>query len=81
MKPKEFKEQNTTYAKDQPEYIHLPACRLGDEFGTVVTCWEFSFLERLKIIFGAKLWWQQLTFRTPLQPVKPTIGNNPIQGK
>jgi hypothetical protein len=78
MIPVKFKGQNKTYAENQPEYIPLPVHE--DKDGTVTSCWQFSFIERLKILFGAKLFWQQLTFKRPLQPVKPSIGNNPVGG-
>ncbi len=77
MKPVKFKGQNVIFAETQPEYIPLPAHK--DSEGIVTSCWDFSFMERLKIFYGAKLYWQQLTFNTPLQPVKPIIGDNPFK--
>ncbi len=77
MIPIKFKGQNVTFAENQPEYIPLPAHR--DKKGLVTTCWEFSAKERIRVLFGAKLFWQHLTFGSPLQPVKPTIGINPIR--
>jgi hypothetical protein len=73
MKAIKFKGQNVTYAENQPEYIPLPAYK--DEEGIVTTCWRFSFIERVRILFGAKLFWRQMTFHSPLQPVKPSIKN------
>jgi len=75
MIPIRFKEQNTIYAENQPEYIPLPVHK--DKSGVVTSCWRVSFPERLKILFGAKIYWQQLTFNNPLQPIKPTIGTFP----
>lgn len=63
----EFPECNVTYAKDQPEYRPLPALRMGN--GEIVTCWGPSFRERLKILFGGKIWLNVLTFNHPLQPL------------
>ena len=71
-----FKEQNVVYAENQPEYIPLPVHK--DSEGIVTSCWKFSFMERLKVLFGARLYWQQLTFNTPLQPVSPSVGISPI---
>jgi hypothetical protein len=77
MKPIDFKQRNVTYAENQPEYIALPAHRDGG--GVVTSCWKFSLRERIKILLGAKFYWQQLTYGQPLQPVKPNIGNNPLE--
>lgn len=76
MIPVTFKGQNVVYAENQPEYIPLPSHK--DEDGVVTSCWNFSLIERLRILFGAKLYWQQLTFNTSLQPVKPSVGINPV---
>jgi hypothetical protein len=75
MKPVKFNGQNIIFAENQPEYIPLPAYK--DINGVVTTCWDFSLIERFKILFGANLYWQQLTFNHQLQPVKPSIGVNP----
>jgi hypothetical protein len=56
-----------TFAKNQPEYIPLPALRFSD--GLVVTRWKPSFLERLTIALGGDIYLGQLTFNNPLQPV------------
>jgi len=71
MKPISFKDCNATYAKDQPEYIPLPVFKTPD--GMVTSCWKFTWKERFLILFGAKLFWSQMTFNQPLQPVKPII--------
>lgn len=56
------------FAKDQPEYITLPAVRLPD--GTVVTRWSLTWKERLLIAIGGSIWLSIQTFNRPLQPVK-----------
>ena len=71
MKPIKFKECNAIYAENQPEYIPLPVAKT--ESGMVTSCWEFTWKERIAILFGAKLFWSQMTFNKPLQPVNPTI--------
>ncbi len=63
MKPIKFEGQNVTFAENQPEYIPLPAHK--DKDGVVTSCWRFSFLDRLKVLLGYKLYWQQLTFNQP----------------
>ena len=67
MKPIPFKEQNCTYAENQPEYLPLPAFK--DDKGEVVSCWGMTWRERLRIIFSGKVYVSLLTFNHPLQPV------------
>lgn len=69
MKPIKFEEVNIIFAEDQPEYTPLPAYRKQDDVDTVVTCWEFSFKERIKILFTGKLWVSMLNFHKPLTPI------------
>lgn len=71
MKAKKFKEQNVVYAKNQPEYLQLPALKLKQ--GEVISCWELTLKERLKLIFTGKIWACVLTFNKPLQPMCLTI--------
>lgn len=71
MKPCEFPGQNIVFAKDQPEYQPLPALRLDD--GTVTSCWQLSWGERLKLLLTGKLWFTQLTFGYALQPQLPQV--------
>lgn len=71
MKPIEFEGHNIVYAKDQKEYIPLPAFR--DKDGGVVTCWELTPEERLEIFNTGKLWLKTLTFNQPLQPICPSV--------
>lgn len=69
----EFPEQTAIYAKDQPEYIPLPAYQFGDDVGTVAFCWRLSMIERLKMLFTGKVWHLVLTFNQPLQPQLLTV--------
>lgn len=71
MRPIEFSEQNTVYAKDQPAYQPLPAYKTLD--GEVITCWQFTWKERIKIFFSGVMWWRQLTFNQALQPQSPSV--------
>jgi hypothetical protein len=67
MKPTEFPQQNTVYAKDQPEYIPLPAYRTPD--GQEVTaCWSLDWYERLKVLLFGRVYVTLLTFGGPLTP-------------
>jgi hypothetical protein len=65
------------YAKDQPEYLTLPAHRQPD--GTVTTRWKLTWIERLRVAFGGSIWLQVLTFNRALQPVMLTA-ECPIMG-
>jgi hypothetical protein len=68
MVPKKFKEVNIIFAKDQPEYMPLPAFKNESDKGEVVTCWQLSFRERLRILFKGEIWLSMLTFNKPLIP-------------
>ena len=75
-----FNLPEVTFAKDQPEYIPLPAYRMQDESGTVVTRWRLSWMERLQVLLSGDLWLSVMTFHKSLQPVKleascPIIGH------
>lgn len=71
MNPISFKDQNVVYAKDQPEYLPLPAFRWDD--GRIATCWKLTWRERLMLLFTGCVWQQVLTFNQPLQPQKLTV--------
>ena len=68
MIPIEFKEQNVVYAKDQKEYLPLPAYKHHTKQGEVVSCWQLSLRERLRILFTGKLWVSLMSFNKPLTP-------------
>lgn len=69
MKPVKFKEANAVFAKNQPEYVSLPAYYSRDEDGHVISCWKLSFIERMRVLFTGKIWHDSLTFDRPLQPI------------
>ena len=68
MKPIEFKEQNCIFAKDQPQYLPLPAFKNDSVQGEVVFCMKLSLRERFTLLFTGKLWCCLLTFNKPLTP-------------
>ena len=68
MKPIKFKDQNITFAKEQPQYQPLPALKLNTPEGHVITCWKLSFKERIKVLFFGVVWMNILTFNKALQP-------------
>jgi hypothetical protein len=74
MQPIEFPEQNVIFAKDQPEYLPLPAfVDLSTPTGRTVTMWELTEEEAQQVAQTRRLYIQQLTFRQPLQPILPSI--------
>lgn len=65
----EFPEQTVVIAKDQPEYLPLPAHRFKDDpSGRIAFCWRMTWRERLSVLLTGKVWHQVLTFNQPLQP-------------
>ena len=70
MKPITFPEHNCVYAKDQPEYLPLPAHQTED--GMVITCWALTWRERLRILLTGRIWLSVLTFNKLLQPQNPS---------
>lgn len=70
MKIVKFKEHNTVFAANQPEYLPLPAYKVpGDEAGAIIFKWQLSFWERVKLLFTGTVWHRVLTFNQPLQPL------------
>ena len=63
----EFKDIEVVYAKDQPEYLPLPAIR--NSKGIVLSRWKLTDEERNAIHSGADLYLSVYTFNHPLQPV------------
>lgn len=57
MKPIPFKQQNTIYAKDQDEYLPLPA----------------SFTERMKVFLFGRIFVSVWTFNYHLQPQRLSV--------
>lgn len=70
MRPIEFKEQNCTYAEDQPEYLPLPVHKAED--GMIISRWKFTLWERLRVLFLGTMWLHVMTFNRPLQPLFPS---------
>lgn len=63
--------EKVVYAKDQPEYIPLPALRSVD--GRVVSRWILTEDERRLVAAGADIYLSVHTFNGPLQPVLLTV--------
>ena len=70
MEPVEFEQQNTVYAKDQPEFLPLPAYVNAEE---TISCWKLTPDEIKKISETGILWLRQVNFGRPLQAQAPTV--------
>jgi hypothetical protein len=80
MEPVRFKGWNIEIAKDQKEYLPLPAFHSrvfnpDDRQGIVVSCWKLTLWERLKILFKGRVYFSQYTFNHSLQPQRPYVDN------
>ncbi len=74
MKPVNFDGANVVFGANQPEYIPLPAERVGKpETGQINTCWELSPEELKMVQETGKIWVSLLTFGQPLQPVMVSV--------
>lgn len=78
MKPIEFAEQNVVFAKDQPEYIPLPAHVSADGV-EVTSCWGMSLRERIRAAVTGRVYLTLLTFGSPLQTQIVSV-NPPTEG-
>ena len=75
MTPIEFPEMTVIIAKDQPEYLPLPAHNRFpyDDKGRIAFCWKMSWKERLRALIRGVIWHEVLTFSGPLQPQLLTL--------
>ena len=62
------------FAKDQPEYIPLPA---NVRLPYVETKWKFSWKERLRVLLRGELYLTMMTFGRPLQPLRLSTQREP----
>lgn len=69
MNPVKFAGANVVFAKDQPEYLPLPAyVDATDQYGRTITCWKMSWWERLKAAATGRVYLTLMTFGRPIQP-------------
>lgn len=80
MKAIEFPEVNLKLAEDQAEYQTIPVhVEVDNPEHKVTCCFELSDEEIAKIIETKKLWYVQLTFGNPFQPIFITTEKPPIK--
>ncbi len=65
------------FAKDQPEYLPLPAHVSEDGYGVATFCWQLTWQERFRLLVTGRLWQQVMTFKHSLQPQK-LMTNKPL---
>ncbi|MDP1891484.1 MAG: hypothetical protein Q8K55_11390 [Gemmatimonadaceae bacterium] len=70
MQPVEFPQMTTTWAKNQPPYLPLPAYTDGEQ---TITLWALTWRERLVVLFRGRVWLTQLNFGFALQPQRPSV--------
>ncbi len=75
MVPVKFNESNMVFAENQPEYQPLPAFK--DMEGNVVTCWQMTWRERIRLMITGRVFLIVSTFNNPLQPINMSI-HSPI---
>jgi len=80
MKLLSFPEQTVVIAKDQPEYLSLPAHQFNDPNGRIAFCWQLSWKERFQVLWRGVLWHQVLTFHKSLQPQLLTTDKPDMDG-
>lgn len=67
--PIEFPEQTDIIAKDQKEYLPLPAhVNRESDWREVTSCWKLTWYERILILFTGRVWSTLMTFGGPVQP-------------
>ena len=64
----EYVNQEVVYAKDQPEYLSLPALPV-DNGERIITRWRMSWRERISVLFSGDVYLWVMPCRRPLQPV------------
>lgn len=79
MKPVEFPGCNVIFAKDQPEYLPLPAIKCSGDEGRVISCWELTDEEIAIVSKTKRIYLNQLTFNELLQPQRLQVELDDIE--
>ena len=59
--------EEIVFAKDQPEYIPLPAVSRD---GIIHTRWRLTLRERIRVLFRGTIYHSHMTFNRPPFPIK-----------
>ena len=73
MKPDSRMAIEIVIAKDQPEYIPLPAVRLLNPEGDLITRWELSDAEIERVIESRSIYLTMMTFNRAVTPVMLSV--------
>lgn len=68
MELRAFPGHNVVIAKDQPDYLPMPALAIANPEREVICCWQLSDEERAKVAETGVIWHSVWTFGKPLQP-------------
>lgn len=60
-------------ANQTKDYSPLPAIKVADKEGRVITSWHLTLWERLRVLWTGRIYLQQLTFNQLLQPQLMTV--------
>lgn len=63
-----FPEVNKVLAENQPEYQKLPVFH-DVESGQIICAYKLNFRDKVRILFGGKVWVSVLTFNRGFQPI------------
>lgn len=74
MKARQFKNQNVIFAKDQKQYLPLPAFCDTDE-GTATFSFKLSEDEIKQVVETGTMYLTVLTLNKPLQPIAQSVLN------
>lgn len=80
MKAVKFKQQNCIIAEHQDMYISLPAHKINEPEGRIISCWKGGFWDRLRFVFWGRIFLSSMTFGQDLQPLN-MWSKNPIINK
>jgi hypothetical protein len=75
MQPSKFKGFQLEIAKNQKQYLPIPAHVENSTDVIITTCWRMNILERILTLFTGRVYVQLMTFGKPLQPQKLSATN------
>ena len=75
----EYKKHEVIFAKDQPEYLPLPALVLEGEEKPVVSRWRLDDLERKKVAAGADILLTQNIFDGLYNPIRLEVADGVVE--
>ena len=74
-----YQDKEVVFAKDQPEYMPLPALVLEGEDKPVVSRWQLNDEERKQIAAGADILFTQMIFTDLYHPVRLEVVDGVVE--